>query len=125
MSARTEQLSQALADVLGAKLAHVATDRGEVTAEVRATDLGAAMRTLRDHAALRFAQLIDVCGVDYSAFAGALADRPRYAAVYHLLSLTKNLRIRVRVQAGEGEAVPLKVQNPKFASPQGWLTGLP
>jgi NADH-quinone oxidoreductase subunit C len=97
MSARTEQLSQALADVLGAKLAHVATDRGEVTAEVRAADLGTAMRALRDHPALRVAQLIDVCGVDYSAFAGAMADRPRYAAIYHLLSLAHNWRLRVRV----------------------------
>ena len=54
------------------------------------------MLALRDTPALRFEQLIDICGVDYSAYTGAPGDRPRYAAVYHLLSLAHNQRLRVR-----------------------------
>ena len=50
--------------------------------------------------ALKFEQLVDLCGCDYP-------ERPRrFDVVYHLLSLTQNHRVRVKVQAAEGEAVP-------------------
>jgi len=55
---------------------------------------------LRDDPKLAFDQLIDLCGCDYP-------DRPkRFEVVYHFLSLTKNRRVRIKVQAGDGEAVP-------------------
>jgi len=64
-----ETLSAALGD-LGEKLVSVTIDRGEVTAVARATDLLAVAATLRDAPQLRFEQLIDLCGVDYSAYGG-------------------------------------------------------
>ena len=56
---------------------------GEVTLEVPAAELEAAMRALRDRPELRFETLIDVCGVDYSTYANRGHEGPRYAAVYH------------------------------------------
>ena len=69
---------------------------GEVTVEVKAADYRAACRKLRDHPELRFEQLIDLCGVDYSTYADRPWERERFAAVLHLLSLTHNWRLRVR-----------------------------
>ena len=54
------------------------------------------MRTLRDRPELRFEQLIDLCGVDYSTYGDGARDGPRFAVVYHLLSLAHNWRLRVR-----------------------------
>ena len=54
-------------------------------------------RTLRDRAELRFEQLIDLCGVDYSSYGDGAWDGPRFAVVCHLLSLAHNWRLRVRV----------------------------
>jgi len=63
----------------------------------------ATMRALRDTAAFRFEVLVDVCGVDYSAIADARRDGPRFAAVYHLLSLANNRRLRVRAFAPDDD----------------------
>jgi hypothetical protein len=54
---------------------------------------------LRDEPALRFEQLIDLCGVDYSAYGDGAGTGPRFAVVYHLLSLAHNWRLRLRVFA--------------------------
>ena len=53
------------------------------------------MRDLRDRPELRFAQLIDLCGIDYQEH--ALVSGNRFAVVYHLLSIEHNRRLRVRV----------------------------
>jgi len=102
MATRTETLVAALQAVLGDKLAGVTTALGEVTAEVAADGLDAVMRVLRDRPELRFESLIDVCGVDYSTWGGTHAG-PRFAAVYHLLSLANNVRLRVRAFAADDE----------------------
>ncbi len=67
----------------------------EVTVVVKAQGLLAFMQSLRDEPALRFETLIDVCGIDYLSF-GVGYEGPRYAVVYHLLSLEHNFRLRVR-----------------------------
>jgi len=87
--------------VLGAQAVSVAAAFGEATLVVKADDLIAAMTVLRDDPALRFEQLIDLCGVDYSAYGGR--DGARFAVVYHLLSLAHNHRLRVRVLAADDE----------------------
>ena len=102
MATRTETLVAALQAVLGDKLAGVTTALGEVTAEVAADRLDAVMRVLRDRPELRFETLIDVCGVDYSTWGGTHAG-PRFAAVYHLLSLSNNVRLLVRAFAEDDE----------------------
>ena len=72
---------------------------GEVTAVVAHDRLLDTMRALRDRPELAFATLLDLCGVDYSAYGNGAYEGPRYAAVYHLLSLAHNVRLRVRAFA--------------------------
>ena len=103
MPSRIETLAAALPAALGDRLASVTVDRGEVTAVVRATELDATLRLLRDRPELRFSMLIDVCGVDYSTYGGGTHDGPRFAVVYHLLSLEHNWRLRARVFAPDDD----------------------
>ena len=70
---------------------------GELTVEVKASEYGSACLALRDHLELRFEQLIDLCGVDYSTYADRPWERERFAVVLHLLSVTHNWRLRLRV----------------------------
>jgi NADH-quinone oxidoreductase subunit C len=74
---------------------------GEITMTVRVSDYLTVAQTLRDHPELAFEQLLDLCGVDYSDYKNnapsAFSDLPRYAVTSHLLSLTHNWRIRLRV----------------------------
>jgi NADH-quinone oxidoreductase subunit C len=58
---------------------------------------------MRDHADLRFEELIDLCGVDYSAYGDGAYDGPRFAVTSHLLSMTHNWRVRVRVFAPDDD----------------------
>jgi len=76
---------------------------GEATAVVPVQRLGQAMRTLRDRPELRFESLIDACGVDYSTYGEGAWDGLRFAVVYHLLSLSHNQRLRVRVFAEDDD----------------------
>ena len=103
MSSRLETLAAALAACFGDKLAGVTTTFGEVTVEVHGRDLKATMAALRDRPELRFEQLIDVCGVDYLTFAGDAREGPRFASVYHLLSLANNHRLRVRAWVADDD----------------------
>ena len=79
---------------------------GELTLEVKAADYAAVARALRDSPALRFEQLIDLCGVDYSTYADRPWQRERFAVVLHLLSLTHNWRLRLRTFCPD-DAFPL------------------
>jgi len=103
MATRIEALAAALPAALGDKITSVRIALGEVTVEVASEDLDATMRLLRDRPEFRFEMLIDVCGVDYSAYGDAGRSGPRFAAVYHLLSLANNTRLRVRVFAADDE----------------------
>jgi NADH-quinone oxidoreductase subunit C len=113
-------LSEALGTVFADKL-RVETAFGAVTAVVDAERLVATMRSLRDLPEFRFETLIDICGVDYSAYGATApgiaysssdatpAEPPkrlhggRFAAVYHLLSITHNHRLRVRAFAPDDD----------------------
>jgi NADH-quinone oxidoreductase subunit C len=99
---RIETLTTALEAALGDKLVSVKTELGEVTAIVRPQDLLGATTALRDAAELKFEQLLDLCGMDYSAY-GGVWDGSRFAVVYHLLSLTHNWRLRVRTFAADDD----------------------
>ena len=74
---------------------------GEITFEVRRADAHRVCLELRDDRRLAFEQLIDICGVDYLDYGKESPhpppSRPRYAVVYHLLSVTRNQRLRLRV----------------------------
>jgi NADH-quinone oxidoreductase subunit C len=103
MTTKLETLEAALRNALGPHVQSLSTALGEVTIVVKASDYLAAMRVLRDHADLRFEELIDLCGVDYSTYSDGAWDGPRFAVVCHLLSITHNWRLRVRLFAQDDE----------------------
>jgi len=96
-------LKDILVDALGAKAKSVVAAIDEVTVEIAASDWLAACETLRDHGKCRFDTLVDLCGVDYSAYGGAGRESQKYAVVVHLLSVTLNQRVRVRCFADNDE----------------------
>ena len=97
MTPKLQRLNDRLLDVLGERVESLAERLGELTLEVRAADYLSTAQTLRDHPALRFEQLIDLCGVDYSTYGARPWERERFAAVLQLLSVSKNWRLRLRV----------------------------
>lgn len=103
MTTKLETLEAALRTVLGDDLQEVTVALGEVTIVLKAAAYHSSMRALRDHAALRFEQLIDLCGVDYSTYGDGIWEGPRFAVVCHLLSLKHNWRLRVRAFAPDDE----------------------
>lgn len=92
-----EKLRDLVAAALGDHARSVTVTLGEVTVEVAAANYLPAMELLQSHADCRFEQLIDLCGVDYSTYAEVGRDGLRYAVVSHLLSVSLNQRVRVRV----------------------------
>jgi NADH-quinone oxidoreductase subunit C len=103
MTTKLETLEAALRNALGGYLKTLTVALGEVTIIVGAADYLSAMRILRDHGDTRFEEMIDLCGVDYSTYGDGIWEGPRFAAVSHLLSLTHNWRVRVRVFAPDDE----------------------
>jgi NADH-quinone oxidoreductase subunit C len=100
----SDEKLNALAEAAKAKLGDALTGSvlayGELTLLVERERIVDVLRILKDDAEFRFHQLIDLCGADYP-------DRARrFDVVYHLLSLTQNLRIRVKVQTDEEVPVP-------------------
>jgi NADH-quinone oxidoreductase subunit C len=118
--ARTDALAEAIERHFGVTGSALTTELGEVTLDVPAGRLLETARTLRDHEDFRFELLMDVCGVDYAAHGrsewateeasttgfGRGVDRDlnvaeqdprRFASVYHLLSVTHNRRMRLKV----------------------------
>ncbi|GIZ52464.1 NADH-quinone oxidoreductase subunit C [Noviherbaspirillum aridicola] len=103
MTTKIEVLEAALKNALGDRLRDIKVALGEITVVVGHADYLSAMSVLRDHAELRFEELLDLCGVDYSTYGDGLWDGPRFAVVSHLLSITHNWRLRVRVFAPDDE----------------------
>ena len=108
-SSRLETLSFCLQNLLAAKLVSSSERLGELTIAVSSTDALVVMETLRDHIDLRFEILIDLCGMDYSTYGVESASKndrrggKRFAAVYHLLSISHNHRLRIKVFADDDE----------------------
>lgn len=95
-------LKASLQNVLGDDC-NVSVDLGEVTLVVTSAQYLSTMQVLKEHAALRFEQLIDLCGVDYQEHALIGGGAGRFAAVSHLLSVSLNQRLRVRVFASDDD----------------------
>lgn len=127
MSTRREALATALEARFGTRLTRVPSICGEVGFEVAPADLRDVAQTLRDDPAFAFEMLVDLCGVDYltygrdewrtqqatsTGFSRALVadkvlpdpderfDPRRFAVVYHLLSVSRNQRLRLTVYCG-------------------------
>ncbi|MDR7153005.1 NADH-quinone oxidoreductase subunit C [Hydrogenophaga palleronii] len=98
-----EMLKAVLAEALGERAQAIHVEREELTLTVDAAEYLSVMQQLRDAPALRFEQLIDLCGMDYSTYGDGRWEGPRFAAVVHLLSVTHNHRVRVRVFCSEDD----------------------
>lgn len=133
LTPRYASLAGAIEAKLGARVERLPTTTGELGFRVGPDDLLEVARTLRDAPELKFEVLIDVCGVDYHSYgrdewqtssatetgfsrgrlrgAAPIADveqstyKPagRFAAVYHLLSITHNHRLRLKTFAASDE----------------------
>jgi len=128
MNERYAALADAVEQRFGDALIAVENHCGELTYEVDSSDLIETAIALRDEESFRFEMLIDLCGVDYLAYGSTEWETEsatgtgfsrasardtivpdaeeeygprRFAVVYHLLSITKNFRIRLRVFTGE------------------------
>ncbi|MBQ0132284.1 MAG: NADH-quinone oxidoreductase subunit C [Comamonas sp.] len=98
-----EVLRDLVAAALAEKARSVAVTLGEVTVEVHAAHYLEVMRKLRDTPGCQFEQLIDLCGIDYSAYQEVGRDGARFAVVVHLLSVSLNQRVRVRVMCPDDD----------------------
>ncbi len=92
-----QALQERVSTVLGDALVTSVVDRGELTVQVKPEGYLEAMKALRDAEGCRFEQLIDLCGLDYSEYKDMVWEGPRFAVVSHLLSISENQRMRVKV----------------------------
>jgi NADH-quinone oxidoreductase subunit C len=90
-------LQAQLETILGPQLSSLQLQRGEITLCVTAANYLAVARTLRDHEQLKFEQNIDLCGLDYAHYKDSPWAGPRFCVVSHLLSVTHNWRVRLKV----------------------------
>jgi len=96
MTPRLQRLHDRLRNVLGERVGSLVERLGELTLEVKAADYLSVAQSLRDHPELRFAQLIDLCGIDYSTYGDRPWPRERFAVALQLLSIEHNWRLRLR-----------------------------
>lgn len=109
MTETLENLAAHCREALGDVVTDLRIAHDELTLEVKCEQVAAACRMLRDHPKLAFEQLIDLCGVDYLDYLKESETEkrngPRFAVVYHLLSVKHNHRLRLRVWLDD--ALPL------------------
>jgi NADH-quinone oxidoreductase subunit C len=98
-----QALKETLAGTLGALAKSIELRLNEVTVVVAAADYLAAMRLLRDAPGCKFEQLVDLCGIDYSEYGDGMGEGARFCVASHLLSVSLNQRVRVKVYAGDDE----------------------
>jgi len=120
MTTDLNMLASKLTEVFPGKMAALEERLGELTMVVKAADMVDVLTRLRDDAGLRFELLIDLCGMDYSTYGSDISEEGKYlqdeeiaaaypkrfAVVYHLLSVSHNARLRVRIFA-EDDAMPV------------------
>ena len=94
---RPDKLKDNIVAALGSRVREASVALDEVTVVVAASDYLEAMQLLRDAQDCRFEQLMDLCGVDYSSYGDMPNEGPRYGVVSHLLSVSLNQRVRVKV----------------------------
>jgi NADH-quinone oxidoreductase subunit C len=94
---KLDALQAAVEAAFGPQIGRLVRDRGELTITVRAPDYRTVATRLRDSPSLKFEQLIDLCGLDYSSYRDRPWDGPRFCVVSHLLSVSRNWRLRLKV----------------------------
>jgi NADH-quinone oxidoreductase subunit C len=100
---KLDTLQSILEAALGSSLKKLARARDEITVFVDANEYVGVALSLRDHPELKFEQLIDLCGVDYSSYKDQPWEGARYGVVVHLLSVSKNWRVRLKVSCPDDD----------------------
>lgn len=103
MTQRLDKLQASLEALLGTQVQSITRRLGELTLTVTSADYAAVAQTLRDDPTVKFEQLIDLCGVDYAGYQNKPWEAARYAVVCHLLSVTHNWRLRLKVFAADDD----------------------
>ena len=111
-----EALQQTVAAMLGDKARKITLEHGEITVLIAPGDYLEAMELLRDAPGCRFDQLVDLCGLDYSAYRDGAWEGQRFAVVAHLLSVELNQRLRVRVFCADDDFPVVASVNPIWSS---------
>lgn len=101
VSVLPEATRDAVVKALGDNIKSISIHWGEVTAHVASENYHAVAKALRDAPGCQFEQLVDLCGVDYSEFPGGTPDGLRFCVVVHLLSVSLNQRLRLKVFASD------------------------
>ncbi len=114
MSSPLESLQQQLQQHFGERIRASKLEVDELTIEVAPQDYLESCRTLRD--TLQFEQLIDLCAVDYHSYANAPWPGRRFAVVLHLLSVARNLRLRLRVWCDDDDFPLVASVNPIWSA---------
>ena len=116
MTQKLDTLEAALQAVLGGSIRKLVRERGELTITVPADRYLMVAQTLRDDPQLKFEQLVDLCGVDYSDYRNQPWDGLRYCVVAHLLSVSMNWRVRLKVFAPDDELPAVASVNEVWSS---------
>ena len=98
-----ETLKATVAAALGDKAKRITVALSEVTVVVAPEHYKAAAQILKEAAGCRFEQLIDLCGLDYSEYRQGEWDGQRFAVAVHLLSVSLNQRLRLKVFAADDD----------------------
>lgn len=107
MSDYYQQLASRFKERFSTQITATNVELAELTVELPREQLLSVCRALRDESAFAYEQLIDVCGVDYLQYGNGVWTGPRFAVVYHLLSIKNNHRVRLRTFVdGEVPMVP-------------------
>ncbi|WP_112963672.1 NADH-quinone oxidoreductase subunit C [Agrobacterium sp. fls2-241-TYG-188a] len=100
MSEALNDLSAYVQDARGSLIESAVIAYGELTLNTTPDNVIALLTFLRDDVQCGFVNIIDICGVDWPS------REKRFDVVYHLLSPRQNLRVRLKLQVAEDEAVP-------------------
>lgn len=98
-SVSPESIQAAVIAALGEKIERISVDLGEVNVSVSSANYHVAAKALRDTSGCQFEQLMDLCGVDYSEYGTGQREGKRFGVVVHLLSVSLNQRVRLKVLA--------------------------
>ncbi len=103
MTLKLDTLQTTLSATLGDRVKTLVSAFGELTLTVKADVYLEVAQLLQSDPALKFEQLIDLCGVDYSSYKDQPWEGLRYCVVLHLLSVAHNFRLRLKVFAADDD----------------------
>ena len=112
MDQALKELGKYVQDTLGDAVTGTTMRLGELSIEINRDDVLKIIKFLRDDVNCQFLTLLDVCGVDYPE------DDERFEIVYHMLSMTHNNRIRIKLRTDED--TPVASVTSLFSSANWW-----